>query len=329
MIDVLRLAAVVDGAGAQNSDAVGDGHGLLLIVGDVDGRDADLLLDLLDDGAHLHAELRVQIGQRLVHQQDVRLDDQRTRQRDALLLAAGEAIRHTVGIFIHMDKLQEFIRCSLHLFLGHLLILQAELDIFPDGHIRENRVILKNHTDPALAGIHVVDALIVEIEVAALDRVKASDHSQQRCLAAARRAEQREQLAFFDRQGQTGDDRRLTIFLDRILDRDRYTHKCHPLPFLFFGKTTGSFSRIYFSRPCHALLPKIYNKEQKYRSLLCVLRHFKRELSRFAFAYARLLPSQFRFDELFSSFLVLLTKKHRHDMIFSKYSEERDPEVQL
>ena len=60
----------------------------------------------LDDGAHLHAELRVQIGQRLVHQQDVRLDDQRTRQRDALLLAAGEAIRHTVGIFIHMDKLQ-------------------------------------------------------------------------------------------------------------------------------------------------------------------------------------------------------------------------------
>src|SRR3546814_16819359 len=63
---------------------------LLLIVGDVDRREAELLLQLADVLAHTPAQLGVEIGERLVAQQNRRLQHQRAGDRDALLLAAGE-----------------------------------------------------------------------------------------------------------------------------------------------------------------------------------------------------------------------------------------------
>ena len=49
-----------------------------------------------DEDAHLVAQLGVEIGQRLVEKQDLRLDDQRAGERHALLLAAGELARIAV-----------------------------------------------------------------------------------------------------------------------------------------------------------------------------------------------------------------------------------------
>ena len=54
-------------------------------------------LDLAQLDLHLLAQLGVEIGERLVEQQDARLDDQRAGQRDALLLAARHAPRKAVG----------------------------------------------------------------------------------------------------------------------------------------------------------------------------------------------------------------------------------------
>jgi hypothetical protein len=59
-------------------------------VGDVDRGDAELALEPLELVAQRLAQLGVQVGQRLVEQQQRRLDDQRAGQREALLLATGE-----------------------------------------------------------------------------------------------------------------------------------------------------------------------------------------------------------------------------------------------
>jgi hypothetical protein len=57
--------------------------------------------------AHLHAQRLVQVGQRLVQQQHLRLDDHGARQRHALLLAArqlvGPALR-VVGQAHHVER---------------------------------------------------------------------------------------------------------------------------------------------------------------------------------------------------------------------------------
>ena len=64
-----------------------------LVVRHVDERDADLLLQVDELDLQLLAELRVECCERLVEQQHRRMRDERARDRNALLLAAGELVR--------------------------------------------------------------------------------------------------------------------------------------------------------------------------------------------------------------------------------------------
>ena len=68
-------------------------HRLDLVVGDVDDRRAEALVEAGDLGARLDAQLGVEVGERLVHQEDGRLADDRPAERDALALAAGQLLR--------------------------------------------------------------------------------------------------------------------------------------------------------------------------------------------------------------------------------------------
>ena len=71
-------------------DAVGERHRLDLVVGDVDGGDLELALQVLDLHPHRGAELGVEVRQRLVHQEDLRLAHHGAGQRRPLPLAARE-----------------------------------------------------------------------------------------------------------------------------------------------------------------------------------------------------------------------------------------------
>ena len=64
-----------------------------LVVGDIDEGDAGAALQALQFHAHLFAELGVEVRQRLVEQEDFRLDHEAPRQCHALLLAAGQLVR--------------------------------------------------------------------------------------------------------------------------------------------------------------------------------------------------------------------------------------------
>ena len=61
MVELLRSANLLDNALFQHDDAVAQRHGLSLIVGDVDSGGAEAFLQLGNFGAHLDAELGVQV----------------------------------------------------------------------------------------------------------------------------------------------------------------------------------------------------------------------------------------------------------------------------
>ena len=63
---------------------------LFLVVGHVDERDPDLLLDRLELDLHLLAELEVEGAERLVEEQHPRPIDERARERDPLALPARQ-----------------------------------------------------------------------------------------------------------------------------------------------------------------------------------------------------------------------------------------------
>ena len=74
----------------------------------------------------------------------------------------------------------------------------AECDVAGDVEMREERVVLEDHVDRALVGRVRGDIPTAELDPTAGRGLEAADHAQGRRLAAARRAEQREELARLD-----------------------------------------------------------------------------------------------------------------------------------
>ncbi len=61
VVNLLRSSHLSDNTLVHDDDLIGDGHGLALVVGDVDGRDSDFLLDAADLGSHLDTELCIEV----------------------------------------------------------------------------------------------------------------------------------------------------------------------------------------------------------------------------------------------------------------------------
>ena len=94
VVDIHGVAHLRDFPFVHDDDGIADGHSLALVMGYIDCRNAQRLLNAADFRAHTYAQLRVQVGKRLVKQEHARFHHQGARQRDALLLAAGKLVGH-------------------------------------------------------------------------------------------------------------------------------------------------------------------------------------------------------------------------------------------
>ena len=87
--------------------------------------------------------------------------------------------------------------------------------------MRKQRVVLEHHVDRALVRQHMGDVLAVEQDAALVRRLEAGEHSQQRGLAAAAGAEQREKLAGPDVERQPVHRAEIAEFLADALDAEQ------------------------------------------------------------------------------------------------------------
>ena len=206
--DLLRRADLLDVAVAHDDDAVAEGHGLDLIVRDVDERGVNLLAQLDDLRAHLVAQLRVEVRERLVHQQHLGASDDGAADGHALALAAGERLGLAVEELSDVEDFGRLAHATVDLVVRHflemrlavrvrlrdLLELEREGNIFIDGHVRIKRIVLEDHRDVAVFGRDVVHLLAVDEELAAADLLETGDHAQRGRLAAAARADEHDEL---------------------------------------------------------------------------------------------------------------------------------------
>ena len=195
LVDLGRRADLLDPAVVEDRQAVAHRERLLLVVGHVDERDADLLLDRLELDLHLLAELEVERAERLVEEQHARPVDERPGERDALALAAGQLARLALLVALEADHPERLGHPRGTLRLGDLADHQPVRDVVADRHVREQGVVLEDRVDVAVERRDRGHVLAVEQDPAGGRQLEAGDHPQGRRLARAGRTEHREELA--------------------------------------------------------------------------------------------------------------------------------------
>ena len=144
--------------------------------------------------AHLHAELGVEIGERLVHEEGRRVAHDRAAHRHALPLAARQGSRLALEELVDAEQLGGASDPPSPLVLRDLLHAQREADVVADRHVRVERVVLEHHRDVPIDGVEVVDDPVADQDLARGRLLEARHHAQRRRLAASRRADEDHEL---------------------------------------------------------------------------------------------------------------------------------------
>nr|BFE71521.1 hypothetical protein GCM10020092_048220 [Actinoplanes digitatis] len=204
-VQLLGGADLLHAPRAQHHQAVGERQRLLLVVRDVDGGQPERLVQAADLGAHLQPQLRVEVGQRLVHEHQRRLEHHRPGDGHPLLLPAGELAGQLAGLVLQVHQAQRLVDPAADLRAGYPAHLEAERDVAADRQVREERVVLEHHAEAAPLRRQHVEPRLVLPDAAAGQRQQPGQAVQRRRLAAAGRAEQGDELAPLDRQVQPGE----------------------------------------------------------------------------------------------------------------------------
>src|SRR5207249_1925083 len=143
-VELVRSAELLDAAAVHHRDSVGHRHRLLLVMGDVDEGDADVVLEALDEELHLLTQLQVEGSERLVEQEDSRTVDERARGRDPLLLTSRELTRLALSVPAELDEVEHFLDLAFEDSSPRALSPQAEGDILEDREMREEGIALED-----------------------------------------------------------------------------------------------------------------------------------------------------------------------------------------
>ena len=173
---------------------------LFLVVRHQQRRHAEPALKLLQLDLQLLAQLAVERAERLVEQQDVGLEDDRTRQRHALLLAAGKLRRPAILQALQPHQLQRFERLAARGRAVDLAHAERKQHVLQHRHVREQRVGLEHQPDVALLRRRFGDVAAADEDAARGRPVEAGDQRQQRRLARAARPQDGDELALRHRE---------------------------------------------------------------------------------------------------------------------------------
>ena len=119
-------AELLDDAVLHHCDPVTKRHCFDLVVRHVADRLAEPLVHQLDFGTHFEPELRIEIRQRLVEQEENRVPRHRPAHCDALALSARQLLRLAIEQMGDLQQLGNAIDRSLPLARRHLAHLKAE-----------------------------------------------------------------------------------------------------------------------------------------------------------------------------------------------------------
>src|SRR6266508_1119331 len=220
IVDFERGADLLDPSVLHDGDAAAHRHRFDLVVGDVNSRRLQTPLQLLDFRAHLDAELRIEVRERLVEQVDGGFADDRAAESDALTLATRKLLGLAVEQVGDLQDLRRLPDEPVDLGSGELSDLQAELQVLADSHVGIEGIVLEDHGDVAVLGGKVVDNPAADLDPALGNLFEPGDHPQSRGLAAPGGPDENHELMISNVEVQVLDDRDLVEPLGHVLEPD-------------------------------------------------------------------------------------------------------------
>jgi len=170
-------------------------HCLDLIVRHVDRRDAELLVELRKGGAHADPELRIEVRERLVHEERLRLAHDRAPHRDPLALATRQLGGLALEEIREPEELRDLVHPRADLGFRHAPHLQSVAEVLAHAHVRIERVALEDHRDVSVPRRQVGNVAPADLDLPCRDLLEAGDRAEQRRLSAPGWADERDELA--------------------------------------------------------------------------------------------------------------------------------------
>ncbi len=195
LVEVKWRVDLLEHAVLQHGHPVAHRHRLDLVVRDVHGRDAEPALEGGDLRPGRDAQLRVEVRQRLVHEEDLGLTNDGSPHRDPLALTTGQGLRLALEELLEPEELRGVSDLPHAIGLGDPSHLEREAHVVGHGHVRVERVVLEDHRDVAVLGRQMRDVAVADRDTALVDLLEPCEHPQRRRLPAAGRSDEHHELA--------------------------------------------------------------------------------------------------------------------------------------
>src|SRR5215467_915513 len=180
----------------HDADLGRENNGLVDVVSDEEHGLSGRLSDAQQLRLHGGARVSIESCERLIHEQDLRLAREHTRNLDTLLHAAGQLLRMLVPLALKADELKVAICNGGALGLAPAAHLWTERDVAGGRKPWIERIIALEH-DPAI-GAGASDGPSTNLDVAASRQLETGNHIEDGRLATAAGAEKAEEFPRLD-----------------------------------------------------------------------------------------------------------------------------------
>jgi hypothetical protein len=204
LVQLLRRRDLDDGVQVHDRDPIGDVPHDGEVVGDEEVRQRELGLELLEQVDDLRLDRDIERGDRLVGDDEVRVEGKGARDADALALATGELVREAAGgVAGKPDRLEELTHAGIEASSPAEAVDPHRLADDPAdavARVERGEGVLEDDLHAAAEGAElaftaVCDVLAVEDDPARSRFVKPQDRAPHSRLTAARLTHQTERLA--------------------------------------------------------------------------------------------------------------------------------------
>src|SRR5689334_1167360 len=195
LVDLLGGADLAEPTFVEDGDALAHRHGLGLIVCHVDhgGTEGPVLREQLS--TQFYPQLRVEPGQRLIHEKGLRTAHDGAAEGRALPLSLRQLRGQTVEHGAESETLRRFADATRDVRVGGTAHFERKRNVVADAEVGVQRGGLKHHRHVASGGRVVRDHPLADHDIATGRLLQPGDAPEHGGLPGARRAEQDEELA--------------------------------------------------------------------------------------------------------------------------------------